>query len=246
MGSWRQGKNVQLQLNIWPLLICSTDSFHDGLSPKININFITKYKWNALLVYIFISTKAAINVTIKRKIQRVIIVRFQYRTQLTNKNVAHRFYFLDSVIRCAVSCAIATGVDDIAHSAVVVVSNASWWTSKTKERIGCTAVILLIPNDSNSCPCQGVGVGVWTLQNIKSLSIAISLQRWTTDERLPFLTTKTGCTVLAICNQIVQRTCWVADGYKFKIVANFHSNTKLFKWSTPVCRKLGFLIIQSR
>ena len=232
---------MQLQLNIWPLLICSTDSFHDGLSPKININFITKYKWNTILVYVFISTKAEINVTIKRKVQRVIIVRFQYKKQLTGKNVAHCFYFLVPIIRWA-CCTVATGVDDIAHSAVLTVAGS--WTSYTNKRIGWSAVTLLITNQSNSCSC--VHSRVNGAHNIESFFIAIYLQRWTTDKWFPFLTTKTSCMVLAICNQIVQRTCWIADGYKFKIVANFHSNTKLLKWTTPVCRKLGFLIIQSR
>ena len=121
------------------------------------------------------NSTAAINMTIKTQVQ-IVIIGFQYRTKLMNKNVAHCFYFLVPVIRRA-CCAVATRVGDIAHSAAEIKEvTVGWsWTSNTNEGIRFSATIFLITNESNSCSC--VHSRVNGSHDIESFFIAIYLQR---------------------------------------------------------------------
>ena len=125
--------NKNVQFNLWLLMIYSPDSFNlmRVWWRSLITSSLSKNTSEMLKLSIFINSTAGINMTIKTKVQ-IVIIGFHYRTKLTNKNVAHCFYFLVPIIRRA-CCAVATGVDDIAHSAVEIKAvTVAWsWTSNT-------------------------------------------------------------------------------------------------------------------
>ena len=118
----------------WLLMIYSPGSFNlmRVWWRSLTTSSLSKNTSEMLKLSIFINSTTGINMIIKTKVQ-IVIIGFHYRTKLTNKNVAHRFYFLVPFIRWA-CCTVATGVDYIAHSALGdrKVATVGWsWTSNT-------------------------------------------------------------------------------------------------------------------